>query len=60
MSDNNKVWTTKVEEENGELVILFPPDLMKQAGWKPGDNLVWVVSDDGNTCYIRKLQSPEG
>lgn len=56
-----KVWTTKVEEDEqtGELVILFPPDLMESVGWKEGDNLAWVMSDDGMSCYIRKLQSPE-
>lgn len=55
-----KVWTTKVAEENGELVILFPPDLMQHVGWKEGDNLAWVISDDGKQCSIIKLQSPEG
>lgn len=54
-----KVWTTKVVEENGELVILFPPDLMQHVGWKEGDNLAWVISDDGKQCSIIKLQSPE-
>ena len=56
-----KVWTTQVVEEEGtgELVILFPPDLMESVGWKEGDHLAWVLSDDGLSCYIRKLQSPE-
>ncbi len=56
-----KIWTTKVveEEETGELVILFPDDLMSSVGWKEGDMLAWVMSDDGMSCYIRKLQSPE-
>jgi len=56
-----KVWTTQVVEEEGtgELVILFPPDLMDSVGWKEGDTLAWVMSDDGLSCYIRKLQSPE-
>lgn len=56
-----KIWTTKVveEEETGELVILFPDDLMNSVGWKEGDMLAWVMSDDGMSCYIRKLQSPE-
>jgi hypothetical protein len=56
-----KVWTTKVveDEETGELVILFPPDLMESVGWKEGDNLAWVISDDGKQCSIIKLQSPE-
>jgi hypothetical protein len=54
-----KVWTTKVVEENGDTVLLFPPDFLNHVGWKEGDNLAWVISDDGMSCYIRKLQSPE-
>lgn len=57
--DEPKIWTTSVVEENGEMVILFPPDFMEHVGWKEGDNLAWVISDDGKSCYIRKLQSPE-
>lgn len=61
MSDtvDTKIWTTQVVEENGEMVILFPPDFMKHVGWKEGDTLAWVISDDGKQCYISKLQSPE-
>jgi hypothetical protein len=61
MSETNdtKVWTTKVVEENGDTVLLFPPDFLNHVGWKEGDNLAWVISDDGMSCYIRKLQSPE-
>jgi hypothetical protein len=54
-----KVWTTKVVEENGDTILLFPPDFLNHVGWKEGDNLAWVISDDGMSCYIRKLQSPE-
>ena len=54
-----KVWTTKVVEENGDTILLFPADFLNHVGWKEGDNLAWVISDDGMSCYIRKLQSPE-
>ncbi len=57
--DDTKIWTTKVVEENGDTVLLFPPDFLNHVGWKEGDNLAWVISDDGMSCYIRKLQSPE-
>ena len=61
MSETNdtKVWTTQVVEENGDTVLLFPPDFLSHVGWKEGDTLAWVISDDGMSCYIRKLQSPE-
>lgn len=60
-TSDTKVWTTEVvEDENGDTVLLFPPDFLSQVGWKEGDTLAWVVSDDGMSCYIRKLQTPEG
>lgn len=62
MSESDtKVWTTKVvEDENGDTILLFPPDFIDHVGWKEGDNLAWVISDDGKQCSIIKLQSPEG
>ena len=57
--DEPKIWATSVVYENAEMVILFPPDFMEHVGWKEGDNLAWVISDDGKQCYIRKLESPE-
>ena len=40
MSESDtKVWTTKVvEDENGDTVLLFPPDFMSHVGWKEGGN----------------------
>lgn len=56
--DTYKVWTSTVTEENGELVVTLPPELIAHAGWQENDTWVWVIEND--TCYIRKLQLPEG
>jgi hypothetical protein len=44
-------WTITVEEADdgsGDLVLPFPEDLLKQAGWKEGDTLDWHDNGDGS------------
>ncbi len=53
-SGNLKYWVESVQEdENGELVLPFPQELLDEVGWKPGDNLEWIDRGDG-TWEIRK------
>lgn len=52
-------WIITVEEdpETGDLVLPFPDDLLKEAGWKPGDTLEWnVVENDGNGNWASTLK----
>lgn len=41
-----KTYTVKVAEENGELMLVFPPEMLSDLGWQEGDNIVWDVRDD--------------
>lgn len=41
-----KTYTAKVAEENGELILVFSPEMLADLGWKEGDNIVWDVRDD--------------
>lgn len=53
-----KYWIETVQEdENGELVLPFPQELLDEVGWKPGDNLEWVDRGDG-TWEIRQKPQP--
>ena len=36
------------EDENGELFIEFPDDLLDQLAWKPGDMVNWIHQDSCN------------
>lgn len=51
-----KSWTLNVEEdpETGDCILPFPPDLLEQAGWKEGDNLIWVDNEDGTWSLIKE------
>lgn len=50
MAKNKKQdsWVLDVEEdENGDAVIQFPPDLLARVGWQEGDTLKWRDLGDG-------------
>lgn len=40
-------YVVAVEEEDGELVVPIPDELMEEMGWKIGDVLVW---EDTEMC----------
>ena len=52
-------WVLDVQEdENGDDVIEFPPDLLERAGWQEGDALKWRDLGDG-TWSLSKSDSAE-
>lgn len=60
MSDGTFVGRV-VEDENGELVIVFPEGLIEQLGWQPGDIIDWDVDDAGRvTARKARIDGPVG
>ncbi len=51
-----KSWTLTVEEDKitGDSILVFPPELLKEAGWKEGDNLIWNDNKDGTWSLIKE------
>lgn len=41
-----KTYTVKVAEENGNLMLVFPPDMLADLGWQEGSNIVWEIRED--------------
>lgn len=48
-------WTVVVEEDQDDLVIPLPSDMLESLGWLPGDTLVWDVLPD-QTIVLRKKE----
>lgn len=48
-------YTATIIEEDGELVLPIPEELLGELGWVPGDTLVWTDNEDG-TFSIRKAE----
>ena len=48
-----QTWVAEIEEDEfGELVLVFPEDLIKQLGWKDGDSITWDTHDDGTVSLV--------
>jgi hypothetical protein len=51
-----KNWTVSVEEdpETGDLILPLPTDLLEEAGWKEGDELIWTDQNNGSWSLTKK------
>lgn len=55
----NVRWEVTLEEdEDGNLILPIPPEVLEMAGWKEGDELDWKEHDDGS-YVLEKVQLPE-
>lgn len=51
-------YTVKLEEdENGDLILPFSDELLKEMGWKEGDTLQWKDNKDGSYALTKKNES---
>jgi hypothetical protein len=58
MTEPVKVYQGEVVEDNGELMLQFPPEMLKELGWLPGDTIVWDEDPNGNVI-VRKARLDE-
>lgn len=49
---------TVQEDENGELYIELPDDLLEEMGWDENTELVWTVADDGTIGLRKRTDDP--
>lgn len=47
-----------VEDENGELLLEFPVDMLSQMGWDEGTLLEWMV-DEEERVYLKEAEDGE-
>jgi bifunctional DNA-binding transcriptional regulator/antitoxin component of YhaV-PrlF toxin-antitoxin module len=52
--DNIRYEVITHESEDGDLILPIPPQLLKQMGWKDGDELDISVGDRGQIYLKRK------
>jgi len=54
-------WIIQVEQdENGELLLPFPPDLLAQMGWSEGTDLFWIDNENGTFTLQEKKNDGTG
>ena len=49
-------YTVTLEEENDDLVLPIPEDILKKLGWEEDDELEWDINEDNNSIILRKVQ----
>ena len=49
-------YTVTLEEENDDLVLPIPEDILKKLGWEENDELEWDINEDNKTIILRKAQ----
>jgi hypothetical protein len=54
-TDKVKKWVLPVEEDGDDCVITFPEDLLEAANLKEGDQIEWIIQDDGS-CILKKVE----
>jgi hypothetical protein len=45
---------TQEDPKNGDMIIPLPPQLLRELGWKEGDNIDFQIDDKGRVI-IKKL-----
>ena len=46
MNTDPKTYTAKVAEEDGEIILVFDPEMLIDLGWTEGDEIAWEIRDD--------------
>ena len=49
MTDVKTYTVQLLEDEDGEMILPFPDELLKELDWKPGDQL--LVTENGDGTY---------
>jgi hypothetical protein len=59
MNDNkSKSWILEVQQDpnnQDELILEFPPEMLELAGWKEGDTLIWSINSDDSVSLHKKV-----
>jgi hypothetical protein len=50
----DKFTVTLEEDENGDLIMPIPTELLAQMGWDEGDTLIWEESFNGSYSLRKK------
>jgi hypothetical protein len=48
-------WVATIEEdENGDSILVFPPESISELGWVEGDRIEWIDNNNGSWT-LRKI-----
>lgn len=47
-------WTVTLKENEEDLILPFPPDMLEQLGWQEGTTIYWIDNKDGTFTLTDK------
>jgi len=53
-ADGTRYEVITQEDENGDLIIPIPPEMLTNLGWKEGDEIKFDIAPDGRVI-VRKI-----
>ena len=55
---NDNVYEAPIQvDSDGDLILVFPDELLAAMDWNEGDTLVWQQNDDGSWTLTRNENS---
>jgi antitoxin component of MazEF toxin-antitoxin module len=59
MSNQSKTWTAMVQQQEDEVFIPLPDELINQLGWNDGDNLNFQIKDGSLILSNQSIRKSE-
>lgn len=56
MSDNSYIAPIQVDSD-GDLILVFPDELLAAMDWNEGDTLIWTQNDDDDTWTLKRNEN---
>ena len=50
---SNKVWTVEIQQDEDDLILPLPQEMLKELDWTEGDVLNWIDNEDGSWSLIK-------
>ena len=48
------ITTILEEDENGDFILIIPPQILDKMGWKEGDSLDLSLTENGSICLKKE------
>jgi antitoxin component of MazEF toxin-antitoxin module len=59
MTNHSRVWTTTVQQNEDEVIIPLPDELINQLGWKEEDRINFEIKDGSMILSNQSIRKSE-
>lgn len=51
----SKIYKATIERDGNDMILILPPDVLKQLGVEVGDEIMWTLGSDGTVVITPTL-----